>query len=96
MSIGAADAVIVYSGSRSAFDLHGQTLRSLGAGTTCWALMWGIGNGFLQGAALLGAAGVDAAAFVPPAKQGIETVTGRLYDAVRLRAAGPRRHIPGL
>ncbi len=94
-AIGAADAVIVYSGSRSAFDLHEQTLRSLGAGTTYLGadhglsslhevavpgLMWGIGNGFRQGAALLGAAGVDAAAFVPLAKQGIETVTGWLYD----------------
>ncbi|MFE3139330.1 hypothetical protein [Streptomyces scopuliridis] len=37
-------------------------------------LMWGILNSFLQGAAVLGAAGVDAARFAPLAKTGITTV----------------------
>ena len=37
-------------------------------------------NGFLQGAALLGAAGVDAAAFAPLASRGIGTVTDWLSD----------------
>ncbi len=94
-AIGTADAVILYSGPRSAFDLHESALRSLGAGTTylggdhglsslydvaVLGLMWGILNGFLQSAALLGAAGVDAAAFAPLAKKGIETVTDWLSD----------------
>lgn len=40
--------------------------------------MWNILNGFLQGTALLGAAGVDATTFAPVARQGIETVAGWL------------------
>jgi 3-hydroxyisobutyrate dehydrogenase-like beta-hydroxyacid dehydrogenase len=86
-----AEAVILYSGPRSAFDLHESALGSLGAGTTylgedhglsglydvaVLSLMWNILNGFLQGAALLGAAGVDATAFAPIANKGIETVNG--------------------
>ncbi|MFC4471524.1 NAD(P)-dependent oxidoreductase [Streptomyces xiangluensis] len=92
-AIGTADAVIVCSGPRSAFDLHEPDLKSLAAETThlgddhslsavyeaaVLSLMWSIGNGFLQGAAMLGAAGVDAATFAPLAKKGIETVTGWL------------------
>ncbi|MFS1298285.1 NAD(P)-dependent oxidoreductase [Streptosporangium longisporum] len=84
-----ADAAILYSGPRSAFDPHEPTLRVLGAGTTylgddhalsslydvaVLGLMWGILNGFLQGAALLGAAGVKATAFTPVATTGIATV----------------------
>ncbi|MEV1239177.1 NAD(P)-dependent oxidoreductase [Nonomuraea sp. NPDC050022] len=86
-----AEAVLLYSGPRSAFDPHESALRSLGEGTTylgddhglsalydvaVLSLMWNILNGFLQGAALLGAAGVDATAFAPIASQGIETVNG--------------------
>ena len=89
-TIGAADAVILYSGPRSAFDQHEATLRCLGAATTylgvdhglsslydvaVLSLMWSILNGFLQGAALLGTAGVDAATFAPLASKGIGTVT---------------------
>ncbi|MDJ0466433.1 NAD(P)-binding domain-containing protein [Streptomyces sp. H27-C3] len=88
-AIGTADAVILYSGPRSAFDLHESALRSLGADTTylgddhglsslhdvaVLGLMWSVLNGFLQGAALLGAAGVDAATFAPLAQKGIGTV----------------------
>ncbi|TMR96665.1 NAD(P)-dependent oxidoreductase [Nonomuraea basaltis] len=91
--IGTADAAILYSGPRSVFDLHESTLRSLGAGTTylggdhglsslydvaMLSLMWNILNGFLQGAALLGAAGVEATTFTPLANKGIETVNGWL------------------
>ncbi|MEU7740949.1 NAD(P)-binding domain-containing protein [Nonomuraea sp. NPDC049158] len=86
-----AEAVLLFSGPRAAFDLHEPALRSLGAGTTylgddhglsalydvaVLSLMWNILNGFLQGAALLGAAGVDATAFAPIASKGIETVNG--------------------
>jgi 3-hydroxyisobutyrate dehydrogenase-like beta-hydroxyacid dehydrogenase len=88
-AIGTADALLLYSGPRPAFDLHEQALRSLGGGTTylgddhglsslydvaVLSLMWNILNGFLQGAALLGAAGVDAATFAPMAKLGIGTI----------------------
>ncbi|WP_431897262.1 NAD(P)-dependent oxidoreductase [Nonomuraea sp. bgisy101] len=93
-----ADAVILYSGPRSAFDLHAPALRSLGAGTTylgedhglsslydvaVLSLMWNILNGFLQGAALLGTAGVDAATFAPVAKTGIGTVADWLSGYAR-------------
>jgi 3-hydroxyisobutyrate dehydrogenase-like beta-hydroxyacid dehydrogenase len=88
-AIGTADAVILYSGPRSAFDLHESALGSLGEGNTylgddhglsslydvaMLGLMWSILNGFLQGAALVGAAGVDAATFAPFAKPLIGTV----------------------
>nr|WP_317891398.1 hypothetical protein [Saccharopolyspora pogona] len=91
-AIGTADAAILYSGPRSAFDLHESTLASRGAAThlgddqglsslhevAMLGPMWSILNGFLQGAALLGAAGVDAATFAPLARQGIGTVAGWL------------------
>ncbi|GAA2686492.1 NAD(P)-binding domain-containing protein [Nonomuraea recticatena] len=88
-AIGTADALILYSGPQSAFDLHAPALRSLGEGATylgedhglsslydvaILSLMWNILNGFLQGAALLGAAGVSATTFAPLAKAGITTV----------------------
>ncbi|MGI5285213.1 NAD(P)-dependent oxidoreductase [Nonomuraea polychroma] len=88
-AIGTTDAIVLYSGPRSAFDLHEPALRSLAAGTTylgedhglsslydvaVLSLMWNILNGFLQAAALLGAAGVDAATFAPMAKTGIGIV----------------------
>lgn len=89
-AMGTADAVILYSGPRPVFDLHESALRSLGAGTTylgddhglsslydvaLLGLMWSILNGFLQGAALLGTAGVDATTFTPVASNVIGTVT---------------------
>jgi 3-hydroxyisobutyrate dehydrogenase-like beta-hydroxyacid dehydrogenase len=89
-AIGTADAVILYSGPRSAFDSHESTLRSLAAAGTSYigddpglsslhevavlSLMWNILNGFLHGAALLGTAGVDATTFAPLARKGIEIV----------------------
>jgi 3-hydroxyisobutyrate dehydrogenase-like beta-hydroxyacid dehydrogenase len=89
-AIGTADAVILYSGPRSAFDPHESTLRSLAAAGTSYigddpglsslhevavlSLMWNILNGFLHGAALLGTAGVDATTFAPLARKGIEIV----------------------
>ncbi|MFC4586311.1 NAD(P)-dependent oxidoreductase [Sphaerisporangium corydalis] len=90
-AIGTADAVVLYSGPREAFDPHEPVLRSLGAGTTylggdhglsslydvaALSVMWNILNGFLHGAALLGAAGVEATSFAPVAKTLIETVAG--------------------
>jgi len=89
-AIGTADAVLLYSGPRSAFDAHESTLRSLGAGTTylgadhglsslydmaMLSVMWSVLNGFLHGVALLGTAQVDAATFAPFVNQGIEAMT---------------------
>ncbi|HKY67368.1 MAG TPA: NAD(P)-binding domain-containing protein, partial [Acidimicrobiales bacterium] len=89
-AIGTADAVVLYSGPRTAFDAHRSTLQSLGADATylgedpglsslhdmaVLSLMWNVLNGFLHGAALLGAAQVDAAAFAPIANQVIGTMT---------------------
>ncbi|MFI6516033.1 NAD(P)-dependent oxidoreductase [Spirillospora sp. NPDC050679] len=87
--IGTADAVLLYSGSREVFEAHEPVLKSLGDATVLLGddhglsslydvavlgLMWGILNGFLHGAALLGAAGVSATAFTEIAKAGIVTV----------------------
>ncbi|MBN6053933.1 NAD(P)-dependent oxidoreductase [Nonomuraea sp. RK-328] len=93
-----ADAVILCSGPRTAFDRHEPALRALGAGVThlgtdhglsslydvaMLSLMWNILNGFLHGAALLGAAGVQATAFTPIANKGLETVNGWLAAYAR-------------
>ncbi|MGP4018259.1 NAD(P)-dependent oxidoreductase [Saccharopolyspora sp. 5N708] len=84
--IGTADAVLLYSGPRPAFDTHESTLQSLGAGTTylgvdhglsslydlaMLSVMWSVLNGFLHGTALLGTAQVDAATLAQFMKQGI-------------------------
>ncbi|MDT6982787.1 NAD(P)-dependent oxidoreductase [Streptomyces lusitanus] len=84
-------AVLLYSGPKAAFEEHEATLRALGpAGTTyldtdhalsalydmsLLGIMWGILNGFLQGAALLGTAKVKATAFAPLANTMINVVT---------------------
>ncbi|MEU9960677.1 NAD(P)-dependent oxidoreductase [Streptomyces sp. NPDC050982] len=101
--IGTADAIIVYSGPRQAFDLHEPALRSLAAATTylgddhalsslhdmaVLGLMWGVLNGFLHGAALLGAAGVDPAGLVPLVRQGIGIVTDWLPGYAQQIAEG--------
>ena len=94
-AIGTADAVLLYSGPRPAFDTHESTLQSLGAATTylgadhglsslydmaMLSVMWGVLNGFLHGAALLGTAEVDAATFAPFVNQGIGTMTEWMSD----------------
>lgn len=91
--IGTAESLILYSGPRSAFELHEAPLRSLGDGTMYLgadqglpslysaagaSLMWSILNGFLYGAALLGTAGMDASTFDPFARQNIAIVAGWL------------------
>ncbi|WP_436770690.1 NAD(P)-dependent oxidoreductase [Yinghuangia sp. YIM S09857] len=88
--IGTPTADIVYSGPRSAFAEHEETLRVLGAGAATYlgedqglsslyeaallSLMWSILNGFLHGAALLGTANVPATAFLPMVTKGLDTV----------------------
>ncbi|OLF17114.1 NAD(P)-dependent oxidoreductase [Actinophytocola xanthii] len=95
--IGTADAVILHSGPRPAFDEVEPALRALGNATYLGAdhglsalhdvavlgLMWSILNGFLQGAALLGTAGVPATAFAPLAAQSAGTVAGWLAGYAR-------------
>ncbi|GAA1508598.1 NAD(P)-dependent oxidoreductase [Streptomyces synnematoformans] len=87
--IGTAAATIVVSGPRAEFDRHAPALRGL-AGDTPYlgadegltalyemavvGLMWSILNGWLQGAALLGTAGVSAADYTAVAAKGIPTV----------------------
>ncbi|MGW5847215.1 NAD(P)-dependent oxidoreductase [Streptomyces sp. NPDC055254] len=84
-------AVLLYSGPKEAFEAHQATLGSLGAAGTTYldadhglsalydmsllGIMWGILNGFLQGAALLGTAKVKATTFAPLANTMINVVT---------------------
>lgn len=83
------DAVVIYSGPRAAFEAHEATLKSLAEATTylgedhglsslydvaMLGVVWAVGNAFLQGAALLGTAGVEAAKFAPFAARVAATV----------------------
>lgn len=91
-AIGTAEAVILHSGPRPDFDAHAATLGALGtvtylgedpglaslydvAGLT---MMWSVLNAWLQGTALLRAAGIDAATFAPFAAQIATGVAGWL------------------
>jgi 3-hydroxyisobutyrate dehydrogenase-like beta-hydroxyacid dehydrogenase len=81
--IGTAEAVILHSGPHSDFETHKPTLDALGTVTHLGAdhglaslydvaglaMMWSVLNAWLQGTALLGTAGVDAATFAPFARQ---------------------------
>ncbi len=93
-AIGTADAVLAYSGPRPLYDAHESTLRGLGTGLhlgddpglaathemATLVLMWGLLDGFLNGAAILGTAGVSATAYLPIARRAIDTVAGWLPD----------------
>ncbi|MGW6425753.1 NAD(P)-dependent oxidoreductase [Nocardia sp. NPDC055053] len=72
-AIGSPDAVVFYGGPRAAFDRHEGLLRVLGGrathvsddagvavlyGMAVHDIMWGLLNGFLHAAALLGNAGI--------------------------------------
>jgi 3-hydroxyisobutyrate dehydrogenase-like beta-hydroxyacid dehydrogenase len=90
--IGTAESLVLYSGPRSVFEAHEEVLRVLGEAAYLGAdhalsalyagagvsLMWSVLNGFLHGAALLEAAGVGTADFVPFARQNIATAAGWL------------------
>nr|WP_246250224.1 NAD(P)-binding domain-containing protein [Actinomadura litoris] len=105
-AVGTAEAVLAYSGPRSLYEAHASTLGSLGTGLhfgedpglsathemATLVLMWGMLNGFLNGAAILGATGVSASAYLPIAQTAIG-MGGRLVAGVR--DAGRRRHLPG-
>ncbi|MFE2109529.1 NAD(P)-dependent oxidoreductase [Kitasatospora sp. NPDC059463] len=93
-AVGTPEAAVVYGGARADFERHEPALRVLAPDATVHlgedhglaalydaavlGLMWSVLNGFLHGAALLGAAGVDAAAFAPLAARSTVTVAGWL------------------
>jgi 3-hydroxyisobutyrate dehydrogenase-like beta-hydroxyacid dehydrogenase len=88
--IGRPEAFLLFSGSSSAFGRHEDTLKCLGNAVffgedpglaslydvALLGVMWGTLNAFLHGAALLGAAKVDASVFAPFANQWVSSVTG--------------------
>jgi 3-hydroxyisobutyrate dehydrogenase-like beta-hydroxyacid dehydrogenase len=96
-AVGTADAVLVYSGPRPLYDAHEATLGRLGAGLhlgddpglsatyemATLVLMWGMLDGFLNGAAILGTAGVSATAYLPIAQRAVGTVAGWLPEYAR-------------
>lgn len=96
-AIGTADAVLAYSGPRPLYDAHESTLRGLGTGLhlgddpglaathemATLVLMWGMLDGFLNGAAIVGTAGVSATAYLSIARRAIDTVAGWLPDYAR-------------
>ncbi|MFI6391032.1 NAD(P)-dependent oxidoreductase [Nonomuraea sp. NPDC050547] len=97
-TIGTADGLILYSGPRPVFDRYEPVLDRLGAKATylgtdpglsslydvaSLSLSWSVLNGFLQGVALLGTAGVDAATFAAFAKEGLGAVAGWLEGYAR-------------
>lgn len=91
-AVGTPAATIVHSGPRAFYDAHESTLDALGTGhhlgddpglatlheMAVLVLMWGILDGFLNGAAILGAAGVSATDYLPMALTGIDTVASWL------------------
>ncbi|MDQ0746038.1 3-hydroxyisobutyrate dehydrogenase-like beta-hydroxyacid dehydrogenase [Streptomyces africanus] len=96
-AVGTADAVLVYSGPRPLYDAHEATLGGLGTGLhlgddpglsatyemATLVLMWGMLDGFLNGVAILGTAGVSATAYLPIARRAVGTVAGWLPDYAR-------------
>jgi 3-hydroxyisobutyrate dehydrogenase-like beta-hydroxyacid dehydrogenase len=91
-AIGTGDALLLYSGPHDAFATHESTLQRLGTAThlgeddglasryemATLSLMWSVLNGFLHGAALLGAAQVDARSFAAFASPGLTMMAGWL------------------
>ncbi|WP_425608590.1 NAD(P)-dependent oxidoreductase [Streptomyces albipurpureus] len=96
-AVGTSGAVLAYSGPRPLYDAHESTLGSLGTGLhlgdepglsathemATLVLMWGMLDGFLNGAAILGTAGVSATAYLPIAQTAIDTVAGWLPGYAR-------------
>jgi 3-hydroxyisobutyrate dehydrogenase-like beta-hydroxyacid dehydrogenase len=96
-AVGTTGAVLAYSGPRPLYDAHESTLAGLGTGLhlgddpglsalhemATLVLMWGMLDGFLNGAAILGTAGVSATAYLPVAQTAIDTVAGWLPGYAR-------------
>ncbi|MFI6925836.1 NAD(P)-dependent oxidoreductase [Nonomuraea spiralis] len=90
-AIGTAQATVLYAGPKAAFEEHEATLRALGESGAMYldedhglsalydmsvlSIMWGVLNGFLQGAALLGTANVKASTFAALATTAINVTT---------------------
>ncbi|MFE9685174.1 NAD(P)-dependent oxidoreductase [Streptomyces sp. NPDC006285] len=101
-AVGTADALLAYSGPRPLYDAHERTLAGLGTGLhlgeepglsathemATLVLMWGMLDGFLNGAAILGTAGVSATAYLPLAQTAIGSVAGWLPGYARQVDAG--------
>ncbi|MFD5494382.1 NAD(P)-dependent oxidoreductase [Streptomyces sp. NPDC127091] len=91
-AVGTAEAVMLYSGPQAHLDAHRPALDVLGTVTYLGAdhglaslhdvaglaMMWSVLNAWLQGTALLMAAGVDAATYAPFARQIAVGVAGWL------------------
>ncbi|MFD3518343.1 NAD(P)-dependent oxidoreductase [Streptomyces sp. NPDC058657] len=91
-AVGTTDAVLAYSGPRPLYDAYESALGSLGTSLhlgddpglsathemATLVLMWGMLDGFLNGAAILGSAGVSATAYLPVARTAIDMVAGWL------------------
>jgi 3-hydroxyisobutyrate dehydrogenase-like beta-hydroxyacid dehydrogenase len=91
-SIGTDEAVILLSGSKTAFETHQATLDVLGTATYLGedhglsalydaaglSVMWGVLNAWLHGVALLATAGVDASTYTPFAVQMAQGTVGWL------------------
>ncbi|MFC9970851.1 NAD(P)-dependent oxidoreductase [Spirillospora sp. NPDC127200] len=96
-AVGTAEAVLAYSGPQPLYDAHEPALGSLGTGfhlgddpglsatheMATLVLMWGMLNGFLNGAAILGTAGVSASAYLPIAQTAIGAVASWLPGYAR-------------
>ncbi|MEV5551388.1 NAD(P)-binding domain-containing protein [Streptomyces sp. NPDC052309] len=88
--IGTPEAFLLFSGAPESFEKHRESLGRLGSTTffgtdpglaalydvALLGVMWGTLNSFLHGAALLGAAKVDATAFASFANQWLASVSG--------------------
>jgi 3-hydroxyisobutyrate dehydrogenase-like beta-hydroxyacid dehydrogenase len=88
-AIATPDATLLYSGPHAAFDAHEPTLQRLGTTTylgidhglsslydmAMLSVMWGVLNGFMHGAAILGTAKVDVASAAPIVNRGISAMT---------------------
>ncbi|GAA4061141.1 NAD(P)-dependent oxidoreductase [Nonomuraea soli] len=92
-AIATDEAVVLYSGPGEVFDRHQAALSALGGQSlhlgedhglaslydvALLGVMWSVLNGFLHGAAMLTAAGVEASAFASLAGPTIGTVAGWL------------------
>lgn len=90
-AIGSPDAVIFYGGPRAVFDRHEPVLRALGGrathvsedprvplvyGMAFHDIMWGLLNGYLHAAALLGDAGIPVARYAEQAEPALAGLPG--------------------
>ena len=96
-AIGGPDAMLLYSGSRPAFEAHRPTLSRLGTSTylggdaglaalhdlALLGIMWCALAGFYHGAALVGTEKIQASTFAPMAARWLTGVAAFLPDEAR-------------